>query len=132
MPSRVRERRPARPALSKTEEPGLADTQGFEDNRQGPRRTQADRRFEGAEAKQEEEQRIAGRRQGDDRRIWPFGIVYNTRHGAAHLEAWLEENCAGKWAVGLRGADQPADLKSFHLMFETEADKQHFIEHFSS
>jgi len=66
-----------------------------------------------------------------DRRQWTCGILYKTSIPVTQIEAWLEANAGGRWAVGLDSIDEQLSSKVLKIMFETQDDKQAFVEAFS-
>lgn len=97
----------------------------YDDRREGEERRDADQEAEGMD------KRAPERRQSTDRRGWPFGLILRTSESYHAVEDWLEENCIGKWGLGLEDMDEALALKSFKIMFEEEIDKKNFVDNFS-
>ncbi len=106
------------------------DKPGFTDNREHQRRQGEDRRKE-ERVNLEQDTARSNRREGGERRSWPFGLIYNTPHAAATIEKWMGENCAGDWHIGCDEIDTDGKLNSFKVMFENNKDKQAFVTHFT-
>ena len=75
-----------------------------------------------------------GERRGNadktERRRWTCGILYKTSIPVTELEAWLEANAEGQWAVGLDSIDEGL-IKVLKIMFEDQGDKEAFVQAFS-
>ncbi len=97
----------------------------FDDRRVGEERRQPEPEAELPKKAEPE------RRQSTDRRGWPHGLILRTSESYQVLEDWLDENCQGKWGLGLEDMDDALALKSFKIMFEDEADKSRFAARFS-
>ncbi len=106
------------------------DKTGFSDNREIHRRRDEERRKE-QRINLEDESPQDDRREGEERRFWPFGLIYNTPHTAKTIEDWMEENCSGDWDINIEGIDTERKLKSFKIRFDNEEDKQAFVNHFT-
>ncbi len=101
----------------------------FLDNRQDTRRTGEERRTDET-SDQQQERRANDRRQDGDRRRWTCGILFKAAEAGAVIENWLDKTCQGNWGFELDEIDVDQHTKSFKVMFEEEADKLSFVEHF--
>jgi len=66
-----------------------------------------------------------------ERRHWACGILYKTSLPVTDLEAWLDANAEGRWAVALEGIGEELSSKVLKIMFEEQGDKEAFVEAFS-
>lgn len=92
-------------------------------------RRKKDRRDRKGKETPDEERR--GTTEKSERRRWTCGILYKTSIPVTEIEAWLEANANGRWAVGLDSIDEGL-IKVLKIMFEDQADKEAFIAAFSS
>ena len=65
------------------------------------------------------------------RRRTVYGVEYVTADSLSNLENWLDNNCQGKWSLGLEGMDELRVKKTVKILFEEESDKLRFIATFS-
>jgi hypothetical protein len=93
-------------------------------------RRKKDRRGEkGKEATPDQDRR--DKPEKSERRQWTCGILYKTSIPVMELEAWLDANAEGRWAVELEGIGEELSSKVLKIMFEDYSDKNAFIEAFS-
>lgn len=92
-------------------------------------RRKKDRREE--KSKETSDQDRRGQPEKSERRRWTCGILYKTSIPVTELEAWLDANAEGRWAVGLEGMGEELSSKVLKIMFEDQSDKNAFIEAFS-
>lgn len=65
------------------------------------------------------------------RRRTVHGVEYVTTGSLSDLEDWLDNNCQGKWSLGLEGMDEKREKKTVKILFQEEGDKLRFIATFS-
>ena len=57
--------------------------------------------------------------------------LFQTTLPMGDFERWLLGNAKGRWGVGLESFDAALSSKVLKIMFESEGDKNTFIDHFS-
>ena len=91
--------------------------------RSGEERRQEEESFEG-----EENRAPPDRRKMPDRREMGLNVVCKTSGSLATIEDWLDENCQSGWKVVLQRIDKDLVRKHLMVMFETEADRDTFLD----
>ncbi len=85
-------------------------------------RRQAEKSFGG-----EENRVIPDRRENPDRREMGLNVACQTSGPLANIEDWLDENCQSGWKVVLQRIGRDMVEKHLMVMFETEADRDTFL-----
>ncbi|MCD6073937.1 MAG: hypothetical protein K0Q70_820 [Rhodospirillales bacterium] len=92
-------------------------------------RRKKDRREKKAKETPDRDRRVKSEK--TERRQWACGILYKTSIPVTELEAWLDANADGRWAVALEGIGEELSSKVLKIMFEDHDDKNAFVEAFS-
>ena len=86
-------------------------------------RRQQEKSFEG-----EENRASPDRRKMPERREMGLNVACKTRGPLVVIEDWLDENCQSGWKVVLQRIDKDMVRKHLMVMFETEADRDTFLD----
>ncbi len=88
-----------------------------------------DERRQGEESFGGEENRVAPeRRKVPNRRAMGLNVECKTSGSITNIEDWLDENCQSGWKIVLQGIDKDLVKKRLVVMFETEADRDTFLD----
>ena len=65
---------------------------------------------------------------GQDRRNKSLKVPCKTSGSIENIEDWLDDNCDNDWNVVLQKVTQSLETKHLLVMFETEADRDRFLD----
>ena len=92
------------------------------------RRALEDRREEESDFEGEEKRVASDRREVFDRRAMGLEVPCKTSGSIDTIEDWLDENCDNDWQVVLQKVDINLSSKHLLVMFETESDRDLFLD----
>ena len=92
------------------------------------RRSDEERRQEGESFEGGENRLPTDRRKIPKRREMGLNVACKTSGSLANIEDWLDENCQSGWKVVLQRIDKDMMRKHLMVMFETEADRDTFLD----
>lgn len=92
------------------------------------RRSDEERRQEEESFEGEENRTPPDRRKMPDRREMGLNVACKMSGPLAIIEDWLDENCQSGWKVVLQRIDKDMVRKHLMVMFETEADRDTFLD----
>jgi len=92
------------------------------------RRSDEERRQEEKSFEGEENRATPDRRKMPDRREMGLNVVCKTSGSITNIEDWLDESCQSGWKVVLQRIDKDMVNKHLMVMFETEADRDTFLD----
>ena len=92
------------------------------------RRSEEDRRQDGDSFEGEEKRETPDRRSSRDRRRIGLEVTCKTTGSVTNIEDWLDDNCDSNWKVVLQKIDRDLVIKHLKVMFETESDRDKFLD----
>ena len=92
------------------------------------RRSDEERRQEEESFEGEENRAPPNRREIPDRREMGLNVACKTSGSISNIEDWLDENCQSGWKVVLQRIGKDLVRKHLIVMFETEADRDTFLD----
>ncbi len=92
------------------------------------RRSDEERRQEEVSFEGEENRATPDRREKPDRREMGLNVECKTSGSITNIEDWLDENCQSGWKVVLQRIGKNLVKKHLMVMFETEADRDAFLD----
>lgn len=92
------------------------------------RRSDEERRREEKSFEGGENRATPDRRKMPNRREMGLNVPCKTSGSITNIEDWLDENCQSDWQVVLQKIDDDMVKKHLMVMFETEADRDTFLD----
>lgn len=92
------------------------------------RRSDGERRQQEKSFDGEENRASPDRRKMPERREMGLNVACKTSGPLVVIEDWLDENCQSGWKVVLQRIDRDMVRKHLMVMFETEADRDNFLD----
>ena len=93
-----------------------------------PRRDDDERRQSVESPEAEERREPPDRRKQIDRRTIGLEVICKTTGSITNIEDWLDDHCDSGWQVVLQKIGKNLDIKHLKVMFETEADRDFFLD----